>query len=116
MKIENVDQRSDCARDHLAKSKDLSEKKLNEEYELPCGCESATLKNLLENYTCSICDVEYYYSFCRGEVVDSDSTWHCHDCRVCREDSEWHCKRCNQCTYGITLACEGCGKKSPYMP
>lgn len=28
MKIENVDQRSDCARDHLAKSKDLSEKKV----------------------------------------------------------------------------------------
>lgn len=107
---------SDCARDHITKISRLSERALNQEYELPCGCEKAMLKDLIEEYTCSGCGEIYYYSFCVSEAIDAHSMWHCLDCKVCREDSEWHCKRCNDCTYGLTLKCDSCGKKSPYMP
>jgi hypothetical protein len=114
--IQDADQLSDCARDHITTVALLSEKKLNQKYELPCGCEHATLKELLEDYRCPECDEVYYYSFCMNDVMDNNSMWHCHACGTCREDGEWHCKHCNECTYGLTLKCENCGKKSPYMP
>ena len=113
--IEHTERLSDCAQHHPKKVASLSEKKLAQEYELPCGCEGTSLKNLLENYECSECDEECYYCFCMGDVMDT-SMWYCDACGTCREDSEWHCPRCNDCTYGLTLKCDGCGKKSPYMP
>jgi hypothetical protein len=114
--IEDAEQLSDCARGHITKIARLSENELNRKHELPCGCGSATLKELNEEYECPECDEIYYYSFCTGEVVDTNSMWHCDACGTCRDNSEWHCKNCNECTYGITLKCENCGKKSPYMP
>jgi len=115
--IENAEQLTDCARYHIKKVISLSEKELlHQENELPCGCENVTLKDLLEDYECSGCDEVYYYSFCMGEIIDTNSMWHCHACGTCREDSEWHCKYCNDCTYGLTLSCENCGRKTPYMP
>src|SRR5205823_4373423 len=86
--IENADQLSDCARHHITRVVLLSEKKLSQEYELPCGCESAVLKDLLEDYACSRCDESYYYSFCMNEVIDNNSMLHCRACGICREDSE----------------------------
>jgi hypothetical protein len=114
--ITSPDELSDCARYHIKKVSTFSDKKLEQEYELPCGCETATLKELLEDYVCSKCNEIYYYSFCMTEVIDTNSMWHCRECGTCREDGEWHCKYCNECTYGLTLECENCGKKSPYMP
>lgn len=113
--VGNSEQLTDCARDHIKKVVSLSEKALNRKYKLPCECNSVALKDLLSNYSCPECGEIFYYSFCIGEVAYGDNMWHCCACGICREDSEWHCKRCNECTYGITLACEGCGKKSPYM-
>ena len=111
---ENTEQLSNCACHHSKKIALLPDKKLNEEYELACGCESTTLKNLLKDFECSECGEACYYCFCKRCVLDSNSMRYCDICRKCREDSEWHCARCNKCTYGLTLACENCGKKSPY--
>ncbi len=112
----NLDQLTDCARQHLKKIIALTEGALAKKYELPCGCESATLKDLLYGYECVECGEQYFYSFCWKEVAQENDTWHCNICGKCRDASEWHCKRCNKCTYGLTLECEHCGKKSPYMP
>jgi hypothetical protein len=114
--LEHSDSLTDCARSHIKEVYSLSEKALNKKYELPCECEKVALKGLLDDYECEACSEIFYYSFCMGEVVYANSTWHCFLCGDCREDNEWHCKRCNQCTYGVTLPCENCGRKSPYMP
>lgn len=113
--IKNAAELTDCARAHIKKVIALSEKELNQPYELPCGCEKVALKKLLEDYECSECSEFYYYSFCMNDVVDTESMWHCLPCGTCREDSEWHCPRCKTCTYGLTLACDNCGKKSPFI-
>ncbi|CAF4331322.1 unnamed protein product, partial [Rotaria magnacalcarata] len=55
-------------------------------------------------------DSEYlYYSFCRNEVCDKGSDWHCAECRRCMDWRVWHCYYCNKCTYGASLPCERCG-------
>jgi hypothetical protein len=115
-RIENAEQLSDCARSHVKSILALSDFELSKKHELPCGCTSVSLKSLIENYTCQKCDEPYYYSFCLGDVVDTNSMWHCAACGSCCDDGVWHCKRCNKCSYGLTLACEHCGKKSPYTP
>ncbi len=107
---------SDCARHNIKKVIALSDLALNKKYELPCGCASIPLKDLLENHTCQGCDEPYYYSFCFNEVMDTNSMWHCRVCGTCSDDGVWHCKHCNKCSYGLTLRCENCGKKSPYNP
>jgi hypothetical protein len=114
--IDTAIQLSDCARAHIKTVVSLTPLRLKKEYEVPCGCGSASLKSLLTNHLCHGCDEMYYYSFCLGDVMDENSMWHCDACGTCREDGEWHCKRCNTCTYGITLPCEYCGKKSPFAP
>lgn len=114
--FENAERLSDCARHNVKKVLALSTMALNKKYELPCGCASPSLKDLIENYRCKNCDEPYYYSFCLGDVVDTNSMWHCGACGTCCDDGVWHCKSCNKCTYGLTLACENCGKKSPYAP
>ena len=98
------------------KYKSLSDEKLKQLHELPCGCEEVALEDLFGIYECQACGEQYYYSFCRKEILEEDHFWHCTDCGKCRESAEWHCKKCDDCTYGLTLPCDYCGKKSPYMP
>jgi len=115
-KVTNTHALSNCARCHIMTVAALTETELNKRHELSCGCEHATLGNLLENYYCSKCNEPYYYSFCMNEVVNANGMWHCKACGTCRDNSEWHCKYCKKCTYGLTLECENCGRNSPYMP
>ncbi len=107
---------TDCARHYIKKILAFSEKKLRGKYELPCGCETVTMKDLITGYECSECGTPYFYSFCWEEVVQEGDIWHCNICGTCQDSSSWHCKSCNKCTYGLTLECEHCGEKSPYMP
>ena len=51
----------------------------------------------------------WWNSFCRGQWVQDDCTWHCRECGKCNDWKEWHCARCNKCTYGVSLPCRGCG-------
>jgi hypothetical protein len=104
---------TDCAHHYLTtKTKKVA---VNPDYrvELPCGCESIEIKNLIEVYECTQCGENYFYSFCWEEVVQEGDTWHCQDCRTCRDWREWHCKKCNDCAYGLSLPCDSCGRKPP---
>lgn len=114
--IEPVQKLTDCALKNIKKIKALTQKEMEEEYDLPCGCEQVALKDLLGEYGCSECGEVYFYSFCWNDVVQDGDTWHCKDCKKCRDWREWHCKTCNDCSYGVSLPCEGCGEKSPYAP
>lgn len=114
--ITDIDQLSDCAKQHYKKIASLTKAALKKEYALPCGCESAALKDLLYSYECSECGETYFYSFCWKDVVQENDTWHCDTCGTCQDSSTWHCKSCDNCTYGLTLECEHCGKHSPYLP
>lgn len=105
---------TDCAVSNKRKWSYAPQSKMRRKYELSCGCESVALSELLSDYECQECGELYFYSFCLKEVVDTNSFWHCNDCGTCRESAEWHCKKCHDCTYGLTLACDGCGAKSPY--
>ncbi len=106
---------SSCALQNINIVKALSQEELDEEHELPCGCENVKLKDLLNEYECKECMTVYWYSFCWNEVVQDDCTWHCETCGECKDWREWHCEICNKCTYGVTLPCEHCGKKGPYQ-
>ena len=86
-----------CARKNIKKLKALTPKALNTLYELPCGCEEVPLHDLLDDYECQECEEQYYYSFCLKEVSQSSETWHCEDCRTCRDGAEWHCQQCGTC-------------------
>jgi len=105
----DLDNLSICAIQNIDIYKGLSEKELDEKYELPCGCEEVSLRNLLYDYSCQKCDEVYWYSFCWGDVAQDNCSWHCEICGQCRDWREWHCERCNKCTYGISLPCEHCG-------
>ena len=109
----NLEALSVCAIQNIDRYKALSEAELAEEIELPCGCETVPLRNLLGDYDCQ-CGETWWYSFCWGDVAQDSCTWHCEICGECRDWREWHCERCNKCTYGVTLPCEHCGKKGPY--
>ena len=112
----NVEALSVCTIQNIDDYKDLSSDELEVKYELLCGCEQVPLKNLLDYYNCSECGEAYWYSFCWGEVVQDNCTWHCEKCNTCRDWREWHCETCERCTYGVTLPCEGCGgRKRGYM-
>lgn len=105
----DTDQLSDCTIDNIQEFQSLNEADLQEQHELPCQCEQVPLFKLTNNYSCSKCREEYWFSFCLDQVVQSDCTWHCEVCRSCRDWREWHCEVCNKCTYGMTLPCENCG-------
>jgi hypothetical protein len=111
---ESIEALTDCTTDNIEKYKRLSSKALNKQYELPCGCDKATLKELIRNYECPRCNETYFYSFCLKEVAQDNCTWHCKKCGTCRDWREWHCETCDDCSYGVSLPCEGCGRKSPY--
>ena len=111
----DIENYSTCALQNIGTVKILPQEELSEEYELPCGCESVKLENLLNKYECKECGTEYWYSFCLNEVAQDDCTWHCEICGECRDWREWHCESCNKCTYGVTLPCQHCGKKGPYQ-
>lgn len=110
----DVDHLSLCAIQNIDEYKALTEQDLKAEYELPCGCETVLLKDLLEDHDCRKCGETYWYSFCWHDVVQDSCTWHCGVCGECRDWREWHCERCNKCTYGVTLPCERCGAKGRY--
>ena len=110
----DVDALSICAIQNIDAYKALSEETLAEEYELPCGCETVPLRQLLEDYACQECGETYWYAFCWQAVVQDSCTWHCEVCGECRDWREWHCERCNKCTYGLTLPCQHCGAEGPY--
>ena len=106
---------STCALQNINIVKNLSPDKLEEEFELPCGCESAKLKDLLDEYECNGCTTVYWYSFCWNEVVQDGDTWHCEICKECKDWSEWHCEICNKCTYGVSLPCQNCDNEGPFQ-
>jgi hypothetical protein len=110
----DIDEYSTCALQNINIVKNLSEEELDEEYELPCGCEKVKLKYLLKEYECKGCGTQYWYSFCWNVVAQDDCSWHCKVCKECRDWREWHCKNCNKCTYGITLPCRHCSEEGPY--
>jgi len=111
---EDIQGLTECALENIKTIKSLTPAQRNKKYELPCGCEEAPLKDLLEGYECTDCEETYFYSFCWKESVQEGDTWHCTACKTCRDWREWHCETCNTCSYGVSLPCEGCGKKSPY--
>lgn len=98
-----------CAQHHPKKRNALTEKALSKKYKLPCGCETVTLQDLLDEYECTKCSEQYYYCFCIGDVVQSSETWYCEDCHTCRDAAEWHCETCGECSYGLGEPCDGCG-------
>src|SRR5205814_9227441 len=104
--IENAEDLTSCALDHLKQIKALSKKLLEKRYDLPCGCEQVALQDLLGEYECEECGEIYSYSFCWKDVVQDGDTWHCKECKACRDWREWHCTSCNTCTYGASLPCE----------
>lgn len=87
---------SACAFDNLQRVQSLSEARLQERIDLPCGHKEVPLKELLSMYFCKKCRVEYFFSFCFGEVMQDD-TWHCRQCHICRDWREWHCSKCERC-------------------
>jgi hypothetical protein len=109
----DVEEYSICALQNINSVKNLSLEELEEEYKLPCGCESVKLKDLLKKYECKGCGTEYWFSFCWNVVAQDDCSWHCEICKMCRNWREWHCETCNKCTYGVTLPCQYCGEEGP---
>ena len=111
----DVEKYSTCALQNINIVKALSQEELDEEHELPCGCETVKLKDLLNEYECKECGSVYWYSFCCDGVAQDDNTWHCEICGECRDWREWHCEKCNKCTYGVTFPCQHCGDEGPYQ-
>ncbi len=111
---QDTEQLSSCAIQNIQTIKRLTKKELNQKIELPCECESATLKSLLDEYECSKCQEVYWFSFCWHNIAQDNCSWHCEICKKCRDWREWHCDNCNKCTYGLSLPCCRCGKKSGY--
>ena len=105
----DVSNLSICAIQNIEKYRSLSEKEFEKMYELPCRCEKVPLRSLINNYACQVCGEIYWYSFCWEDVVQDSCTWHCKECRTCRDWRMWHCENCNKCTYGISFPCEHCG-------
>ncbi len=81
----DIDNLSICALQNIEEYKELSEEELEEQYQLPCGCEQVSLKRLMGDYSCSKCVEAYWYSLCWDEVVEDSCTWHCEICQACRE-------------------------------
>lgn len=111
----DVESLSICTIQNIEAYKSLPEQKLKALHQLPCGHQSVPLQDLLLEYDCEECGDSFWYSFCWGEVVQDSTTWHCTDCRECRDWREWHCEECDRCTYGVSLPCEYCGNTSSLM-
>ncbi len=105
----DVEKLTDCALGNIERYKSATKKELKQKVLLPCECEEVTLDKLIDGYSCSECNEEYWYSFCWDEIVQDSTTWHCSVCNKCRDWREWHCDNCNKCTYGISLTCQHCG-------
>jgi hypothetical protein len=105
----DVENLSVCAIQNIEAYKALSAKDLAKAYKLPCEHEKVSLAKLLKDYDCRKCGETYWYSFCFGNVVQDNCTWHCNVCGRCQDWRVWHCDDCNKCTYGVTLPCEHCG-------
>ena len=102
---------STCAIGNIQSYRRLTDEDFDRIWQLPCGCEEVCLRDLIGQYYCQSCETGYWYSFCWKQVVEADQSWHCEECRMCRDWREWHCPRCNRCTYGVTLPCEYCGRR-----
>ena len=86
------------------------EKELDEtNYIPPCGCGLMKMSDLLGEHSCSGCGEDFFFSICWDSVEQTSTTWHCTDCRECRDWRYWHCDNCNGCSYGVSLPCDGCG-------
>lgn len=109
--IDNIDELNPCILANIKQYQELTKFDLEQKFELTCGCEEATLKDLIFGYECTQCGEEYRYSLCWDNVVEENHSWHCQDCGKCKEYREWHCDHCGRCTYGLSLPCEDCGRK-----
>lgn len=99
-----------CFIQNVHRYKQLSESERATRHRLPCEHGTAPLSELLSEYRCPKCQERYWFSFCAGEVVQDNCTWHCTVCHTCRDWREWHCDDCNRCTYGVSLPCENCSE------
>lgn len=105
----DVSKMSDCAIGNATLIRSLTPQQLGALIELPCGHDSVPLKNLIGNYGCPGCNGEaYFYSFCYQSAEQDSCTWHCSDCKTCRDWREWHCDDCNRCVYGTSSPCPRC--------
>lgn len=111
----DVERLSLCAIQNIDVVKGLTDQELQRKYELPCGHGAVPLEELLGIHHCQECGAGYWYSFCWETLVEDSCTWHCEDCRQCRDWREWHCERCDKCTYGKTMPCMHCGNTSGMM-
>ena len=56
---------------------------------------------------------ESYFSFCRGEVMNTCHDTHCSRCHECSDWHYWHCRNCDRCSYGQSIpTCQHCGGSS----
>jgi len=67
---------------------------------LPCRCGTVLMRQLLCNYECLECGLQFYYSFCFQSVVSANTIWHCEKCGMCRDFREIHCVQCMTCSFG----------------
>lgn len=112
----DVTNMSDCAIGNAEKVGALTAGQLESLISLPCGHDPVPLKHLIGRYSCAGCNGEmYFYSFCFQSAEQEGCTWHCNDCRTCRDWREWHCPTCNRCTYGHSMPCERCEGKSELL-
>lgn len=79
----HIDQVSQCAVYNIEKFKCLTKKELEQEMELPCGCESLPMKMLLGSYKCEQCNKVYHYSFYFNSIIEEGLAWNCEFCGGC---------------------------------
>jgi carboxyl-terminal PDZ ligand of neuronal nitric oxide synthase protein len=105
----DVTKMSDCAIGNAESVRSLTAEELESLIPLPCGHDPVPMKHLIGGFDCAGCKGEtYFYSFCFRSAEQESCTWHCNDCRTCRDWREWHCPTCNRCTYGQSLPCQTC--------
>lgn len=80
MKAELQQKISRCASYNIDRYNNLKKEDMKNFFLLPCGCEQASIEQLIESYQCSKCEIKYLYSLCLGEVVTEESTWGCEFC------------------------------------
>lgn len=84
----DTDSLTTCCLANTKKHQSLSAEKLKKPHELSCGCEEVALEDLLSICECQECGEQYYYSFCRKEILEENHFWHCRECGTCRESAE----------------------------
>lgn len=96
----NVNELSEWSRDNIRKLLALVAKGgLEQQVILPCRCQAVALRVLLlsESFLCQRCSSFYRYSFCWGQIVEDDQTYHCEDCEDCYDWRDWAEESCRRC-------------------